>query len=65
MNQPISPTGASRSLGLQVEILSPRFARFVLHNSPLERLVTGCRWTEGPVWFGDAACLDQTPQSLS
>ncbi len=57
MNQPISPTGASRSLGLQVEICSPRFARFVLHNSPLERLVTGCRWTEGPVWFGDAECV--------
>src|ERR1700690_1998356 len=57
MDQPTSPTGASRWLGLQVAISSARFARFVLHNSPLERLVTGCRWTEGPVWFGDAECV--------
>jgi gluconolactonase len=57
MNQPTALSGASRSLGLQVQILSPRFSRFVLHNSPLERLVAGCRWTEGPVWFGDAECL--------
>lgn len=33
------------------------FSRFLLHNAPLERLATGCRWTEGPVWFGDARCL--------
>jgi gluconolactonase len=28
-----------------------------MHNAVLERLVSGCRWTEGPVWFGDARCV--------
>jgi gluconolactonase len=44
-------------LPLQIQVEDPRFARFVLHNAALERLVTGCRWTEGPVWFGDAGCV--------
>lgn len=35
----------------------PRFDRFVMRNAPLERLATGFRWLEGPVWFGDAGCL--------
>lgn len=35
----------------------PRFDRFVLQNAPLERLASGFRWLEGPVWFGDAGCL--------
>jgi gluconolactonase len=26
-------------------------------NAPLEKLATGFRWVEGPVWFGDAGCL--------
>ena len=41
-------------LPLQVVVDDPRFSRSVLHNAALERLVDGCRWTEGPVWFGDA-----------
>ena len=39
------------------ETLDPRFARYVLFNASVERLADGCRWTEGPVWFGDADCL--------
>ena len=39
------------------EILDPRFGRYVLANARLERIAEGCRWTEGPVWFGDAGCL--------
>ncbi|WP_249138295.1 SMP-30/gluconolactonase/LRE family protein [Phenylobacterium montanum] len=39
------------------ETLDPVFATYVLHNAPLERLATGFRWTEGPVWFGDAGML--------
>ena len=35
----------------------PRFARFVMFNSPLKRHATGFDWVEGPVWFGDADCL--------
>lgn len=29
----------------------------MLGSSALERLWTGGRWTEGPVWFGDHGCL--------
>ncbi len=40
-----------------VEIIDPRFASYVMGNAPLEKLATGFRWVEGPVWFGDAGCL--------
>lgn len=36
-----------------VEIIDRKFAQYVLGSSALERLYTGARWTEGPVWFGD------------
>jgi gluconolactonase len=26
-------------------------------NAAVERLYTGCRWSEGPVWIGDMRCL--------
>jgi gluconolactonase len=39
------------------EVIDPRFGSYVLHNAPVERLATGFRWTEGPVWFGDAGAL--------
>ena len=39
------------------EILDPRFSTYVLFNAPVERLASGFRWTEGPVWFGDAGAL--------
>jgi len=38
--------------------LDPRFdAIKPPMNAGLERLYTGCRWSEGPVWFGDLRCL--------
>ena len=40
-----------------VEIIDPRFAPYVLHTAAIERLFTGTRWSEGPVWIGDARCL--------
>jgi gluconolactonase len=41
-----------------VQVLDPRFERYRLHNAVVERLATGCRWAEGPVWFGDGRfCL--------
>lgn len=40
-----------------IELLDPRFAPYKLGNAGVERLFTGCRWAEGPVWFGDARCL--------
>ncbi len=39
------------------EIIDPRFARFVMGNAPVEKIASGFRWVEGPVWFGDAGCL--------
>jgi gluconolactonase len=34
--------------------LDPRFERIrPPFNASVERLYTGCRWAEGPVWFGD------------
>jgi gluconolactonase len=32
------------------EVLHDRFARLALGNVHLERLYTGCRWSEGPVY---------------
>ena len=40
-----------------VEVLDDRFSRYRIGNAVVERLFTGCRWAEGPVWFGDARCL--------
>ena len=40
-----------------VEVIDDRFGRSVLGNAALERLYTGCRWAEGPVWFGDGRYL--------
>ena len=36
-----------------VEILDERFLKYRLFQASVERLFTGCRWSEGPVWFGD------------
>ena len=33
------------------------FARYRLALAKVERLHTGTRWAEGPVWFGDHRCL--------
>src|SRR5215204_4668002 len=40
-----------------VEILDPSFAQYVLFSAGVERLATGLRWCEGPVWFGDGRYL--------
>jgi gluconolactonase len=34
-----------------IEILDPRFRKHVIGHAKLERLHTGCRWAEGPVYF--------------
>lgn len=36
------------------EIHDPRFRMMVAPGERLEELYSGCRWAEGPVWFGDA-----------
>jgi gluconolactonase len=40
-----------------IETLEPRFRELILGNAALERLYTGSRWAEGPVWFGDGRYL--------
>lgn len=40
-----------------VEVLDERFSKYRIGNAVVECLFTGCRWAEGPVWFGDARCL--------
>jgi gluconolactonase len=41
----------------RIKILDPRFSGLVLGNAAVERIAGGCRFTEGPVWFGDLRCL--------
>ena len=40
-----------------VHVVDQSFARYKLNLAKVERLATGCRWCEGPVWFGDLRCL--------
>ena len=40
-----------------IEVLDPRFGAYKIGNSVVERLWTGSRWAEGPVWFGDGGYL--------
>ena len=40
-----------------LRVLDPRFERYVVFNAAVERIATGFRWVEGPVWFGDHDCL--------
>ena len=40
-----------------VEVLDPRFLQYRLQHAAVERIATGCRWAEGPVWFGDGRYL--------
>src|SRR5215472_15882675 len=40
-----------------IEIVAPAFARIRIFNAAVERLATGFRWCEGPVWFGDGRYL--------
>jgi gluconolactonase len=40
-----------------VKIVDPSFARYRLNLAKIERLATGFRWCEGPVWFGDGRYL--------
>ncbi len=41
----------------RVESLDPRFGSLVAGSAAVERLYTGTRWAEGPVWFGDGRYL--------
>jgi gluconolactonase len=40
-----------------VQALDPSFAKYKLNLAAVERIATGFRWAEGPVWFGDGRYL--------
>ncbi|WP_235624004.1 SMP-30/gluconolactonase/LRE family protein [Mycolicibacterium goodii] len=40
-----------------IEILDPSFTKYRLFSSTLERVATGMRWAEGPVYFPDGGYL--------
>jgi gluconolactonase len=40
-----------------VQVLDPSFAKYRLPLASVERLASGMRWSEGPVYFGDARCV--------
>ncbi|MCC5972784.1 MAG: SMP-30/gluconolactonase/LRE family protein [Rubellimicrobium sp.] len=39
------------------DMRDPRFLDCAVLYTPLEQIVSGCKWTEGPVWFADHGCL--------
>jgi len=42
---------------LSIKIIDPSFAKYRIATAKVERLATGMRWCEGPVWFGDGRYL--------
>ena len=54
---PIEWRPSSRYPDAAIEILDPRFERYRIRQSRIERLATGFRWCEGPAWFGDGRTL--------
>jgi gluconolactonase len=40
-----------------IQALDPRFEKYWIKLSAVERIATGFRWAEGPVWFGDGRFL--------
>jgi gluconolactonase len=40
-----------------IQSVDSRFEMYRLGNAAVERLWTGTRWAEGPVWFGDGRYL--------
>jgi gluconolactonase len=40
-----------------IEVLDEAFYALRLTSASIEQLATGCRWSEGPVWFGDGRYL--------
>ena len=40
-----------------ITVLDPRFQKYCIFSAAVERLATGMRWAEGPVWFGDGRYL--------
>src|SRR5947208_16780078 len=41
----------------RIKTLDPRFTPLAVAISAIEVIAAGCRFNEGPVWFGDLRCL--------
>jgi len=48
---------SQRSPDPRIEVLDDRFLALRLFSAGVERIATGLRWAEGPVWFGDGRYL--------
>jgi gluconolactonase len=62
----VNPAGTAKDWSLPtiakypdpaIEVVDPRFEKYRVGNAAIERLYTGARWSEGPVWFGDGRYL--------
>jgi gluconolactonase len=53
----VSLTPSLRYPDPSIEVLDDAFFDLRLYSASIERLYTGCRWSEGPVWFGDGRYL--------
>jgi gluconolactonase len=40
-----------------ITVLDARFEKYWIKSAAVERIATGMRWAEGPVWFGDGRYL--------
>jgi gluconolactonase len=52
-----SSTQSGRYPDPAIQSLCPSFSKYHLALAAVERIATGCRWAEGPVWFGDGRYL--------
>ena len=57
MNLPPAFETSLRYPDPRIEVLDERFLALRLFSGSVERLATGLRWAEGPVWFGDGRYL--------
>ena len=53
---PLGPLPGTRYPDPRIEALDPRF-KYKIGNAYIERVATGCRWAEGPVYIRDGGYL--------
>ena len=53
---PLGPLPGTRYPDPRIEVLDPRF-KYRIGNGYIERIATGCRWAEGPVYIRDGGYL--------
>lgn len=58
-----APAAAQNSTPLKVERLDPALDRIVPANAELERVATGFKWVEGPVWADGSLFFAEIPSN--